>query len=198
MVAQITRSAPMTVAQFMALPPEPEGVTRELIHGNIRERDVTTRNRWHCMTEALIARSLLNWLDRSKPRCGIVAAGEARCRLSPTAATVVGIDVAFFGPEHIGQVDKETDGFAGPPILAVEILSPSDTKEAVTEKIRVYLEAGVRQVWMVDTDFHTITVHRPGVDPCLFGSSQTIAGDPDLPGFSEPVSSFFSPGHSRI
>ncbi len=198
MVAQLTRTQPMTIAQFMALPPEPEGMTRELIRGIIRERDVTTRNRWHSVTEALIARALLNWLDRAKPARGIVAAGEARCRLSTESATVVGIDVAFFGPEHIGAVDKETDGFAGPPILAVEILSPSDTKESVTEKIRAYLEAGVRQVWMVDTDFHTITVHRAGVDPCLFGSSQTITGDPELPGFSEPVSSFFSPGHMRI
>ncbi len=196
MVAQMTRTQPMTITQFMALPPEPEGMTRELIHGNIRERDTTTRNRRHCVTEALISYLLLGWQKRTGAK-GVVAAGEARCRLSTESATVVGIDVAFFGSEHMGAVDKETDGFGGPPILAVEILSPSDTKEAVTEKIRVYLEAGVKQVWMVDTDFHTITVHRPGVDPCLFGSSQTISGDPDLPGFSEPVSSFFSPGHSR-
>ena len=197
MVAQLTRTQPMTIAQFMALPPEPEGMTRELIRGIIRERDVTTRNRWRSVTAAFIPFLLLGWQEQTRV-VGIVAAGEARCRLSTESATVVGIDVAFFGPEHIGAVDKETDGFAGPPILAVEILSPSDTKESVTEKIRAYLEAGVRQVWMVDTDFHTITVHRAGVDPCLFGSSQTITGDPELPGFSEPVSSFFSPGHMRI
>ncbi len=197
MVAHAIQSEPMTVAQFMALPPERDGITRELINGRIREHDVTTRNRWHCSTEALIARLLLNWLDRSDLMRGVVASGEVRCRLSTSSATVVGIDVAFFGPEHIGVVDEETDGFAGPPILAVEIASPSDTKEAVTEKIRLYLGAGVRQVWIVDTDFHTITVHRRGCDPSLFGSSQTMTGEPDLPGFSEPVSSFFLPGHAR-
>ena len=196
MVAHAIKSEPMTVAQFMALPPERDGVTRELINGRIRERDVTTRNRWHCSTESLIAYLLHNWQKRTGAK-GVVASGEVRCRLSTSSATVVGIDVAFFGPEHIGQVDEETDGFAGPPILAVEILSPSDTQESVAEKIRVYLEAGVRQVWMVDTEFHTITVHRKGFDPCLFGSSQTITGEPDLPGFSEPVSSFFLPGHAR-
>jgi len=195
MVAQVTPTERMTIAQFMALPAEPEGTTRELINGRVRERDVTTRNKWHCMTEALISRALLDWLDHSKSAQGVVGSGEARCKL--TADSVVGIDVAYFGPEHIGVVDDETDGFAGPPILAVEILSPSDTKDQTTEKIRTYLDAGVKQVWVVDTDFQTITVHRPGHDPRLYGASQTLTGDPELPDFSEPVASFFGKGRTR-
>jgi Uma2 family endonuclease len=37
-----------------------------------------------------------------------------------------------------------------PPLLCLEVLSPSDTIARMREKIRDYLEMGVRQVWLFD------------------------------------------------
>ena len=37
-----------------------------------------------------------------------------------------------------------------PPLLCIEVLSPSDTIARMRDRIRDYLEMGVRQVWLLD------------------------------------------------
>jgi Uma2 family endonuclease len=37
-----------------------------------------------------------------------------------------------------------------PPLLCIEVLSPSDTIARMRDKIRDYLEMGVREVWLLD------------------------------------------------
>ena len=51
----------MTAEEFLALPDD--GIDRELIRGELRERAMTVRNRFHSSTEARIAHVLDNWLD---------------------------------------------------------------------------------------------------------------------------------------
>jgi Uma2 family endonuclease len=58
-----------------------------------------------------------------------------------------------------------------PPLLCIEVLSPSDTIARMREKIRDYLEMGVRQVWLFDPssrsamlcEGNTMTEQREGV-----------------------------------
>ena len=71
----------------------------------------------------------------------------------------------------------------GPPLLAVEVLSPNDKQKDVVEAIEEYLDCGVKVVWIVDPYQHTVTVHRRGQVPKLFTQSDEMTGDPDLPGF---------------
>ena len=78
-----------------------------------------------------------------------------------------------------------------PPLLAVEVLSPSDMHEDVIEKIARYLEAGVI-VWEVDPDLRTIRVHRPGREPEMFNASQELSGEPYLQGFRVAVAKLFA------
>ena len=77
-------------------------------------------------------------------------------------------------------------------MLAIEVLSPSDTHEEVVEKIHASLEAGLisREV---DPDFRTIRVHRPGDEPTMFTASRILSGDPELPGFRVAVADLFAP-----
>ena len=86
---------------------------------------------------------------------------------------------------------NETTLIDGVPILAVEILSPSDVIEDVNEKIDAYLEAGVAVVWIVDPYFRTVKVHRPDAEPELFNVRQELTAEPHLPGFRVPVSRLF-------
>lgn len=44
------------------------------------------------------------------------------------------------------------------PLLAVEILSPSQTTEDLIEKADVYLKAGICSVWIVQPFAHTVSV----------------------------------------
>ncbi len=207
MVSPIRKPGTMTAEEFLRLPPEPEGVTRELWEGVVREfgepiegggnegGHMTSRNRWHSSVEIKVGQLLLNWLEGQTQFAGVAASGEVRCRLSENPETVVGIDVALFGKEHLRNVDRRW--FDGPPVLAVEILSPSDTQEGIAEKVRLFLRSNVAQVWLVDAEFETVTIHRPGDRPVLLHAGQTIDGGMDLPGFEAPVSSFFAKTHPR-
>jgi Uma2 family endonuclease len=66
----------------------------------------------------------------------------------------------------------------------VEVLSLSDTHETVTERVRFLLRSGVKQIWIADPEFLTVTVHSPQTAPRLYSQEDELTGGPDLPGLS--------------
>jgi Uma2 family endonuclease len=173
-------SRKMTIEEFLALPDD--GVDRELIRGELRVRGlskVTRRNRHHARSEAKITKALECWLEEHT-RLGEVVSGEAGFILKPDSGA--SIDVAYVSPE-IAARQPNAPFFQGPPVLAVEILSPSDKQEDIDEKIALYLESGVKVVWVVNPSFKTVTVYRPDAAPTFFHENQTIDAEPHLRGF---------------
>jgi Uma2 family endonuclease len=107
------------------------------------------------------------------------------------SATLVGIDVAYVSPELRAKTPKGRKVVEGVPILAVEILSPSDVHSDITEKVQEYLAVGVAAVWVIDPDFEIVTVHSAGAEPVLFSKQQELTGEPYLPGFRVRVAELF-------
>ncbi len=60
---------------------------------------------------------------------------------------VVQPDIVFVSRERLGIVRRE---IAGPPDLAVEIISPGSTRLDRTVKRKLYAARGVRHYWLVD------------------------------------------------
>jgi Uma2 family endonuclease len=58
----------------------------------------------------------------------------------------------------------------------------------VADKVRDYLAAGTRQVWIIDPKRRSVTVHRPDADPHVLGPDDLLEGGDLLPGFSLRVS----------
>ena len=190
----------MTAEEFEALPDD--GIRRELIRGELREyRDeaidvdgkgtlMTCRNRTHSTIEAKIAWILSSWLaTRPIPR-GVVCSGEAGFRLRGKKDSVVGIDVAYASAELVASASRETSYFNGPPVLAVEILSPFDKYGDVAHKVQLYLGVGT-VVWVVDPDFRRVSVHRPGQAAVTLHDNDELPGEPELPGFRVRVAELF-------
>jgi Uma2 family endonuclease len=178
----------MTWEEFLALPDD--GMEHDLIRGELRTRTITRRNRSHSRTEARISYLLETWFESQPENRGQIISGEAGFRLSRDPDVGVGIDVAYVSHE----VCRSSEGsayFEGPPVLAVEILSPSDKQEEIDEKISLYLEMGVAIVWVINPRFKTVTVYRPNVKPAFFHEDQTIDAEPHLPGFRAAVRDFF-------
>lgn len=55
-----------------------------------------------------------------------------------------------------------------PPLLAIEILSPTQAMQDLTDKFEAYLAAGVKACWLIQPVLKTIAVFTPGADPQVY------------------------------
>jgi Uma2 family endonuclease len=180
----------MTAEELLALPED--GIDRELIRGELRESPMTTRGAPHCQAMANLTILLGNWLKRQPQPRGRLYAGDIRVRIRRNPDTFVGIDLAYISAELAATTAKNATFIDGIPVLAVEILSPNDTIDGITEKTNAYLEAGVSLVWEVDPFREVVAVHRPGALPEHYNIAQEIAAEPHLPGLRIPVAEIFA------
>ena len=180
----------MTVEEFLALPDD--GVRRWLIDGEVREYGMTVRNRDHSRVMMRVGQLLANWLDAQPIPRGEIVGGEAGFILPGDAGQVVGLDVAYIDADLAARKPADTTLFEGVPILAVEVLSPSDTQEYIGDRAASLLKAGVKVVWIVNPDDETVRVRRKGRPGKTFDNDEELSGEPELPGFRVPVSSLFS------
>jgi len=181
----------LTLEEFLAIVPE-EKVERDLIRGELKERPMTKRNRFHAKAEASVTYVLKAWLISQPEPKGELYSGEVGCILRHDPPSSVGIDVAYFSAEAVAAQTDATSLVDGVPLLAVEILSPSDKHEDIVAKIDLYLEVGVAVIWVLDPDFKTVTVYGNGAEPQLFNLNQSIAESPFLPGLNLPVKELFA------
>jgi Uma2 family endonuclease len=179
----------MTTEELLALPDD--GVRRWLIRGELRESGMSKRGRLHTAASTRVAHVLMSWLEQQPTPRGDVLTGDAAFRLSRDPDTTVGIDIAYISPELAAGAPRDAAVIDGLPVLAVEILSPSNQWDDVTEKIQRYLAVGVPLTWVLDPVFRTVQVYRPGTEPELFNVRKELAGDPHLPGFRVAVAALF-------
>ena len=180
----------MTTEQLLSLPDD--GVDRDLIRGKLLEKPMSRRNRRHSRTEARFATLLGNWLETQPEPRGEVLVGEAGFRLRRNPDTTVGVDLAYISAETADLTPDDAYLIEGIPILVVEIVSPSDEQKDITDKIRDYLDCGVKLVWLAEPVFRTLTVFRPDAEPELFNLTHELSGEPHLPGFRMPVAAAFA------
>ena len=180
----------MTTEQLLALPDD--GRERWLIRGELREGEMTRRNRGHSRIEANIAGELWAWVRRQPEPRGEVLVGEAGVRLRRNPDTTVGVDVAYISAATADANPNEERIVDGVPVLMAEILSPTDKHEDVREKVSSYLACGVGLVWVVDPSFRTITVYRADAEPVMYNVTHTFDAGQFLPGFVIAVKDVFS------
>jgi Uma2 family endonuclease len=184
-----TATTPMTVEEFLALPDD--GTERWVIDGELREKRLTKRNRFHSRCMSCTTTQLENWhQQRPQPR-GQILCGEAGLILQRDPLIVFGVDVLVVSAELLAQQTDNCTVIEGVPSLIAEILSPNDTIEEVHEKIDAFMAAGVPQVWILDPYDRTVIVYRPGREPEFANILQELSGEPELPGFKVPVARLF-------
>ena len=151
---------------------------------------MSTRSLKHAQAEAAVALHLGSWRMTQNPK-PIVASGEARVRLFPNQDSFVGIDVLVAAHDHPVTTVGEQQYLEGPPLLAVEILSPSDTHGKSGAKLRMYAKAGVKLIWQVNVEEKTIKVYHKGSWPYLVACNGNITGEDVLLGLQIPVAQIF-------
>lgn len=103
--------------------------------------------------------------------------------LSRNPDTVRGPDISFVAAGRPAG-DYARHGFAsGAPDLAVEIISPTNTRAKSADKVGEYLSAGGRMIWVADTDEGIVEVHRPGRATYVVNRDGHLDGHDVVPGF---------------
>ncbi|MGD2114095.1 MAG: Uma2 family endonuclease [Acidobacteriota bacterium] len=161
----------------------------ELVHGDlVREPPPGEKHGW-------IAGNVFGplwWFVRAHG-LGRVYSTEAGFVLARDPDTVRAPDVAFVSAERLDAGTRRGPYFEGAPDLAVEVLSPGNRRAALRAKIRDYLEAGAKAVWVIDPAARTLTIHRPGHLPEILSKADTVDGGAAVPGFRLPVREIFEP-----
>jgi Uma2 family endonuclease len=126
-------------------------------------------------------------------RCGHGKArsGEVAVILWRDPDRVVGADVIFIARRSL-PIRLSKEGYLETiPDLAVEVRSKSDSLRAVLAKVKDYLAAGVRVVWVADPAARTVTVYRRRHKPRVLKEGDTLTIEDLFPGFQMAVSAIF-------
>ncbi|BAY77400.1 hypothetical protein NIES25_38620 [Nostoc linckia NIES-25] len=69
------------------------------------------------------------------------------------------------------------------PDFAVELRSASDSLKSVQEKMREYINNGVRLGWLIDPLNQRVEIYRPGQEVEILRSPTSLSREDVLPGF---------------
>ena len=131
----------------------PEDFRCELIDGVIY--DMSAPSSMHQMIGFALAKSLDAFVSNRQGSCKVGVAAFDTYLFPQDHQTVVQPDVFIVCDRS--KFSKR--GIEGAPDLVVEILSPSTRVKDCGIKLRKYLEAGVREVWLVDLEKKKIIVY---------------------------------------
>jgi len=124
-------------------------------------------------------------------RLGRVTGSEPGFILSRNPDTVRAADATFIAAALLQPGRSYPGFFAFAPTLAVEVLSPSDRYTDVHAKVRAWLAAGTRVVWVIDPAERRVAIHTV-VGAHELGEDATLDGGDVLPGFALPVRELFT------
>jgi Uma2 family endonuclease len=103
------------------------------------------------------------------------------------------LDLAFVSAARIPPEGEPETKWPFAPDLAIEVISPTDMYEKVYAKALEYLAAGVKQVWLVSPEHHTITIYRSATDITAFPGESELQSEDLLPGFRCSLREIFKP-----
>lgn len=180
-VPSVSATAPieprgMTAEQLLDLPAD--AMRHELVEGELRS--MAPAGFEHGKVALRLGARILGHVESH--RLGDVLGAETGFVLRRAPDTVRAPDVAFVqaGRSPAGR----TAGFAElAPDLVVEVVSPGDRASEVAAKAEMWLDAGVRLVWVVDPQARLAAVHHPGGLVTVLREDGVLDGEDVLPGF---------------
>jgi Uma2 family endonuclease len=171
----------MTAEQFDQLPQE-EGRRYELLDGELIEMASANLEHNVILTNGLVELQLFfrqHPIGRAIPETEFAFEEE---RFQP--------DIAVLFAEKYKQANRRRVPVAVVPDIAIEIVSPSEPATHLDRKVRIYLRAGVAEVWVIYPDGHHLYVHT--AREARYLSDTDVLETPLLPAWSMPVGKLFA------
>ncbi len=167
--------------------PEIPGKRFELVRGELVE--VPGTSALHNFIVMTVAR-LLDTFVRPR-RLGVVASDGASYLLTRSPDVLRIPDVSFVTRGRVPESGIPRRYWPLAPDLAVEIVSPSDRASDLREKVRDYLDAGTRLVWVLWPEDRSVTVYAAGSEVRELREGDELDGGEVLPGFRARVADLF-------
>jgi Uma2 family endonuclease len=104
-------------------------------------------------------------------------------------------DVAFVSADRwsLNRQVPATETWDVVPDLTVEVISESNSANAVARKIEEYFQAGVRTVWVIYPSTNKIYVYDSPTQVRILQLGDELNGEGIIPGFHVPLSALFAP-----
>jgi Uma2 family endonuclease len=163
----------------------------ELIDGVLVEKPVG----WYeSHLAVLLAYFLVDYLKGQD--LGIIVGEAGPMRVEPNQVRVP--DVAFYSWDHFpDRLVPDGPILDVVPDLAVEVLSPSNTKKEMARTRSEYFAGGCKLVWEVDRDTRSAAVYTTPDDFTTVDETGTLDGGAVLPGFTLKLSDLFARAGKR-
>ncbi len=182
------QARPLTAEELLEMPDE--GFRYELVRGELKKMPPAGSE--HGYLALRLAWRLARHVEENS--LGRTYTAETGFKISSDPDTVRAPDAAFVSRERVEEAGRVTGYWPGAPDLAVEVTSPSDTHDEVTEKTLMWLEAGSRMVLVVDPKVSTVTVYRSREDIRILTAEagDQIDGADVVPGWTTSVAELFA------
>ncbi len=176
----------LTNADYMAMtPPVPPGPRFQLINGGLVEMAAP-----HDPHQVFAGRFYIALTLQAD------ALGIGDLRIAPYDVAIDEFntyqpDVLFVSNERRQIYDGH--GITGAPDVVLEILSDSTRRRDLNEKMPVYLNVGVTEVWVVDLDARTLSIYAgdPSTPSAVLTSTDTLTSE-TMPGVSIDLAPIFN------
>ena len=103
-------------------------------------------------------------------------------------------DVAFVSKARLRELGYKPNTktfFSGAPDLAIEVLSPSNTRLEMDGRLADFFASGARIAWIIHPDEQLVEVCHSRSDRRVIGPTGYLDGEQVLPGFRLQVSDLF-------
>ncbi len=175
-----------TEKDVLAVRAGPERRLCELVDGVLVEKAMGVR-------QAILASEIIQLLGpfvRAAAR-GVVLGADGMIRTFPDQVRIP--DVCFISWDRYSGPTVPDEGVSSSvPNLAVEVLSPSNTRAEMDRKLRDYFLAGVELVWVVDPKTQTAKSYTSHEDSVQINKTGSLDGGTMLPGFRLPLKQLFA------
>jgi len=184
-VLENTRTELMTADELLMLPNSRWGY--ELVRGKLKK--YMPAGNLHGFIASRIGAYLTIFVTEND--LGIVVAAETGFKIFQNPDTVRAPDSAFIGREKLAKHGITVKFFPDAPDLAVEVVSPSDKKKDIEEKIQDYLAAGVKLIWIIYPQKQFVAVYRQSKIVSILFETDELEGEDVVPNFRLPLEKVF-------
>jgi Uma2 family endonuclease len=165
----------------------PSDLRVELIRGELVPKAPPPGGEHGEVTISLSSFATVHVLQNDLGRC---FAAETGFKIEFDPDTVRGPDWAFVSNGRLPHPMPQRHVPLAPDVV-LETVSPDDRPRKVRDKVQMWLDAGVKVVWLLDPRPQTLTIFRPDAQPVTVGPADTLTCPDLLPGFDFQLSRLF-------